>query len=97
MMHRDGPLPQGGPLVGFNHWLPRPLTAIRHYLRPLVAERFRWEKARPTKLSGTARELEAIGNYARFAARHPDMPYYHRERILRQIVKRCEDAKAGLP
>ena len=32
-----------------------------------------------------------------FAARHPDMPFYHREQILLQILKCCEDGKAGLP
>jgi hypothetical protein len=97
MVNRDGPLPDGSLPMDIHQRLPRPLTAIRHYLRPFIAERFRWGKSESTKLSRTARELEAIGNYARFAARHPEMPFYHRERILLQILKCCDDAKAGLP
>ena len=41
-------------------------------------------------------ELEAISSYAQFVAEHPDMPPYHRERLLSQIRKCSERAKSGL-
>lgn len=97
MAHGDGPQPDGKPLVDNHRGLPRPLMALRTYLPPLLAKRFGRGTSGPTKLSGTARELEAISIYARFAARHPEMPFYHRERILLQILRCCEDARAGLP
>lgn len=97
MAYRDAPLADARLPMDIHPWLPRPLTAIRSCLRPFVAERLGWGRSRPTKVSRTARELGAISNYARFAARHPDMPFYHREQILLQILKCCEDAKAGLP
>jgi hypothetical protein len=49
--------------------------------------------AETKRLSRTVRELETISTYAQFAARHPDMPSYHRERILSEIMKCSEDVR----
>ncbi len=49
--------------------------------------------AETRRLSRIVRELEAISSYAQFAARHPDMPSYHRERILSEITKCSEDMR----
>lgn len=96
MVYREELVPDGGPLTEIHQWLSKHVPAICHNLRPFIVQRFGWRKSGRENLSGTARELEAIGNYARFAARHPEMPFYHRERIPLQILKCCEDAKAGL-
>ncbi len=49
--------------------------------------------AETRRLSRTVRELDAISSYAHFAAQHPDMPSYHRQRILCEIMKCSEGVR----
>jgi hypothetical protein len=58
----------------------------RDFIRPALT----LKTGKPTR---TGRELEAISSYAQFVIDHPDMPSYHRERILSEILKCSESAR----
>lgn len=74
----------------------RAIRMLRNGPRPHASDDAAGTAAPAAVSRRVCQDLEAIGSYANFIAKHPDMPAYHRERMLARIEDCSEDARAEL-